>query len=63
MKIRQKLVLALKFFWTCVALKLVDDDDDDDDDELSHERISAALVFFRRSLGVVIGCFVILSVA
>ena len=22
---------ALKFFWTCVALKLVDDDDDDDD--------------------------------
>jgi len=24
---------ALKFFWTCVALKLVDDDDDDDDDE------------------------------
>jgi len=23
---------ALKFFWTCVALKLMDDDDDDDDD-------------------------------
>jgi len=21
---------ALKFFWTCVALELVDDDDDDD---------------------------------
>jgi len=26
---------ALKFFWTCVALKLVDDDDDDDDDEVT----------------------------
>jgi len=24
---------ALKFFWTCVALKLVDDDDNDDDDD------------------------------
>jgi len=23
---------ALKLFWTCVALKLVDDDDDDDDE-------------------------------
>jgi len=25
---------ALKFFWTCVALKLVDDDYVDDDDSL-----------------------------
>jgi len=25
------LAAALKFFWTCVALKLVDDDDDDDE--------------------------------
>jgi len=24
-------LLALKFFWTCVALKLLDDDDDDDE--------------------------------
>jgi len=24
---------ALKFFWTCVALKLVDDDDDDESTE------------------------------
>jgi len=24
-----RLPAALKFFWTCVALKLVDDDDDD----------------------------------
>jgi len=28
----ESLSAALKFFWTCIALKLVDDDDDDDDD-------------------------------
>ena len=30
---RSMFVAALKFFWTCVALKLVDDDDDDDVDQ------------------------------
>jgi len=36
--------VALKFFWTCVALKLVDDDDDDDISELVNVRLRETIL-------------------